>query len=109
MPKLGSPSDHEPNPFIKQATNRSRLSFPGLLDISRVSELLATIVEEPALEEDLPEEVSILDPALLGNNSNSTQPQVNITPPPLPKKTKAMPSLPYIPLALSPSAPRWDS
>jgi len=71
-PKLGSLSDREPNPFIEQAANRSGPSFPGLLDISRVSELPATIVEEPTLEEDLPEEASILDPTLLGNNSNST-------------------------------------
>jgi len=105
MLKLGSPSDREPNPFIKQAANRSRPSFPGLLDISRVSGPLATIVEEPAFEEDLPEETSILDPALLGNNSNLTQPQVNTTPLPSPKKTKAMPSLPHMLLALSPSAP----
>ena len=108
MPKLGSPSDRKPNPFIEQAANRSGPFFPGLLDISRVSEPPATIVEEPTLEEDLPEEVSILDPALLSNNSNSTRPQVNTTPLPSPKNTKAMPSLPYMPLALSPSMPQWD-
>jgi len=79
------------------------------LDISRVSKLPATIVEEPTLEEDLLEEASILDPVLLGNNSNSTQPQVNTTPPPSLKNTKAMLSLPHMPLALSLSMPQWDS
>jgi len=76
MLKLGSPSNCKPNPFIKQTANRSGPSFPGLLDISKVSEPPATIIEELALKEDLLEEASIPDPTLLSNNSNSTQPQV---------------------------------
>jgi len=72
MPKLGSPSDHEPNLFVKNRVNRSGLSLPGLFDISR-NKPSATIVEELNLEEELPEEVSILSPEILGNTLNSQQ------------------------------------
>jgi len=74
MPKLGSPSDHEPNLFVKNRANRSGLSLPGLFDISR-NEPLATIIEELTLEEELPEEALILLPKILGNTLNSQQPQ----------------------------------
>jgi len=35
MPKLGSPSDHEPNPFVENRANRSGPSLPELFNISR--------------------------------------------------------------------------
>ena len=68
MPKLGSLSDHEPNPFVR--ADRSRLSLLGLFNISR-NKPSVTIVEEPNLEKKLPEEASILSPKILGNTSNS--------------------------------------
>jgi len=70
MPKLGSPSDHEPNFFVENRANRSRPSLPGLFDISR-NEPSATIIKEPNLEEKLLEEASILSPKSLGNTLNS--------------------------------------
>jgi len=78
-----------------------------LFNISR-NEPSATIVEELNLEEELPEEVSILLPEILGNTSNSQQPPQNLTPLP-PRSNRRMPSTLHMPLALSPSAPRWDS
>ena len=101
---LGSPSDCEPNPFVENRADRSGPSLPGLFDISR-NEPSATIAEEPNLEEELPEEASILSPEILGNTSNSQQPLQNPTPSP-PRNNRRMPSTPHIPLALSPSAPR---
>ena len=106
MPKLGSLSDHEPNPFVENRANRRGLSLPGLFDISR-NEPLATIVEEPNLEEKLLEKAFILSPEILGSTSNSQQPQQNLTSPPL-RNNRRMPSTSHIPLALSPSTPRWD-
>jgi len=70
MPKLGSPSDHEPNPFVKNRANRSGPSLLRLFDISR-NEPSVTIIKEPNLEEELLEEVSILSPKSLGNTLNS--------------------------------------
>jgi len=105
-PKLGSPSDHEPNPFVKNRADRSGPSLPGLFNISR-NKPSATIIEEPNLEEELPEEASILSPKILGNTSNSQQPPQNLTPSP-PRSNRRMPSTPHMPLALSLSAPRWD-
>jgi len=67
---------------------------------------LATIVKELNLEEELPE-VSILSPKILGNTSNSQQPQQNPTLSP-PRNNRRMLSTPYMPLALSLSTPRWD-
>jgi len=64
MPKLGSPSDRKPNPFVEHRADRSGPSLPGLFNISR-NKPSATIVEEPNLEE-LPEEASILSPEILG-------------------------------------------
>jgi len=103
IPKLGSPLDYEPNPFVENRADRSRLSLPGLFDISR-NEPLATIVKELNLEEELPE-MSILSPKILGNTSNSQQPQQNLTPPP-PRNNRRILLTLYMPLALSPSAPR---
>jgi len=77
-----------------------------LFDISR-NEPSATIVKKPNLEEELPEEASILLPEILGNTLNSQQPPQNQTPSP-PRSNKRMPSTPHMPLALSLSAPRWD-
>ena len=105
-PKRGSPSDHKPNPFVENRADRSGPSLPGLFDISR-SKPLATMVEELNLEEELLEEASILLPKILSNTSNSQQPQQNPTSP-APRNNKIMPSTPHMPLALSPSAPRWD-
>jgi len=104
MPKLSSPSDHKPNPFVENRANRRGLSLPGLFDISR-NEPSATIVKEPNLEEELPEEASILLPKILGNTLNSQQPQQNPTPPP-PRNNRRMPLTPHMPLALSLNAPR---
>jgi len=70
MPKLSSPLDHEPNPFVENRANRSGPSLPGLFDISR-NEPSATIIKEPNLEEELLEEASILSPKSLGNTLNS--------------------------------------
>jgi len=70
MPKLSSPLDHEPNPFVDNRANRSGPSLPGLFDISR-NEPSATIIKEPNLEEKLLEEASILSPKSLGNTLNS--------------------------------------
>jgi len=105
-PKLGSPSDYKPNPFVKNRANRSRPSLTGLFDISR-NEPSATIVEELNLEEELLEEASILSPKILGNTLNSQQSQQNLTSLP-PRNDRRMPLTLYMPLALSPSAPRWD-
>jgi len=105
-PKLGSPSDHKPNPFVENRADRSGLSLPGLFDISR-NEPSATIVKEPNLEEELPEEASILLSKILGSTLNSQQPPQNPTTSP-PRNNRRMLSTPYMPLALSPSAPRWD-
>jgi len=82
--------------------------FPGVFDISRTSKLPATILEEP--EEELNEDDSILITPLLDTNTNSTQPPpVLTTPPPQsPRSQRRMPFLPHMPMALSPSAPRWD-
>jgi len=77
-----------------------------LFDISR-NEPSATIVKEPNLKEELPEEASILSPEILGNTSNSQQPPQNPTPSP-PRSNRRMPLTLHMPLALSPSAPRWD-
>jgi len=77
-----------------------------LFDISR-NEPLATIAEEPNLEEELLEEALILSPKILGNTSNSQQPPQNPTPSP-PRNNRRMPSTLHMPLALSLSAPRWD-
>jgi len=63
-PKLGSPSDHEPNPFVENRADRNRPSLPGLFDISR-NKPSATIVEELNLEEELLEEASILSPKII--------------------------------------------
>jgi len=106
IPKLGSPSDHKPNPFVENRADRSRPSLPGLFNISR-NKPLTTIIKEPNLEEKLLEEASIFSPEILGNTSNSQQPPQNPTPPP-PRNNRRMPSIPHMPLALSPSAPRWD-
>jgi len=103
-PKLGSPSDREPNPFVENRADRSGLSLPGLFDISR-NKPSATIIKEPNLEGELPEEASILSPEILGNTSNSQQPPQNPTPSP-PRSNRRMPSTPHMPLALSLSAPR---
>jgi len=73
MPKLGSPSDHEPNPFVENKADRSRLSLLGLFDISR-NKLLATIIEKLNLKEKLPEETSILSSEILSNTSNLQPP-----------------------------------
>jgi len=100
-PKLGSPSDQEPNPFVENRADRSGPSLPGLFDISR-NEPLATIVKEPNLEE-----ASILSPEILGSTSNSQQPPQNLATIP-PRNNRRMPSTLHMPLALSPSAPRWD-
>jgi len=105
-PKLGSLSDHEPNPFVKNRADRSKPSLPGLFDISR-NKPLATIIKEPNLEEELLEEASILLSEILGNTLNSQQPPQNPTPPP-PRNNRRMPLTPHMPLALSPSTPRWD-
>jgi len=105
-PKLGSLSDHKPNPFVENRADRSRLSLPGLFDISR-NKSLATIVEELNLEEEILEEASILSPEILGNTSNSQQPQQNPTPLP-PRNNRRVPPTLHMPLALSPSTPRWD-
>jgi len=105
-PKLGSLLDREPNPFAENRANRSELSLPGLFDISR-NEPSATIVEKLNLEKELPEEASILSPEILGSTSNSQQPPQNPTTPP-PRNNRRMPLTPHMPLALSPSAPRWD-
>jgi len=104
MPKLGSPSDHEPNPFVENRADRSGPSLLGLFDISR-NKPSATIIEEPNLEKELMEEASILLPEILGNTSNSQQPQQNLASPP-PRNNRRMPSILHMPLALSPSAPR---
>jgi len=106
MPKLGSPSDHKPNPFVENRADRSGPSLLGLFDISR-NKPSATIVKGLNLEEELLEEASILLPNILGNTSNSQQPPQNPTSP-LPRNNRRMPSTPHMPLALSPSAPRWD-
>ena len=103
-PKLGSPSDREPNPFVENRADRSGLSLPGLFDISR-NKPSATIIKEPNLEGELLEEASILSPEILGNTSNSQQPPQNPTPSP-PRSNRRMPSTPHMPLALSLSAPR---
>jgi len=95
MPKLGSPSDHKPNPFAENRANRSRPSLPGLFDISR-NKPSATIIEEPNLEEELPQEASILLPEILGNTSNSQQPPQNLTSP-LPRNNKRMLLTPHMP------------
>ena len=100
-PKLGSPSDQEPNPFVENRADRSGPSLPGLFDISR-NEPLATIVKEPNLEE-----ASILSPEILGSTSNSQQPPQNLATIP-PRNNRRMPSTLHMPLALSLSAPRWD-
>jgi len=105
-PKLGSPSDCESNPFVENRADRSRPSLPGLFNISR-NEPSATIIKEPNLEEELLEEVSILSPKILGSTSNSQQPPQNPTTSP-PRNDRRMPSTLHMPLALSPSAPRWD-
>ena len=68
--RLGSLLNHEPNPFVENRANRSRLFLPGLFNTSR-NKPLAIIVKELALEEDLLEGVSILLPKILGNTSNS--------------------------------------
>jgi len=104
---LGSPSDCEPNPFVKNRADRSGPSLPGLFNIFR-NKPLATIAEEPNLEKELPEEASILSPEILGNTSNSQPPPQNLTSSP-PKSNRRMLSTLHMPLALSPSAPRWDS
>jgi len=106
MPKLGSPSYYEPNPFVENRANRSRLSLPGLFNISR-NKPLTTIVKELNLEEELSEEVFILSPEILGNTLNSQQPQQNQTSLP-PRNNRRILSTPHMPLALSLSAPRWD-
>jgi len=49
MPKLGSPSDHKPNPFAENKADRSGPSLPGLFDISR-NKPSVTIIKEPNLE-----------------------------------------------------------
>jgi len=93
-------------PFVENRADRSRLSLPGLFDISR-NKPVATIVEEPNLKEELPEETSILSSEILGNTLNSQQLPQNLTSPPS-RNNRRMPSTPHMPLALSPSAPRWD-
>ena len=107
-PKLDSPSDNEPNPFMDRPADRSGPSFPRVFDISRTSELPAMILEEP--EEELNEDDSILITPLLDTNIKSTRPPpVSTTPPPhSPRNQRRMPSLPHMPMALSLSAPRWD-
>jgi len=107
-PKLGSPSDNEPNPFVDRPADRSGPSFPGVFDISRTSEPPATILEEP--EEELNEDNLILITPLLDTNTNSTRPPpVSTTPPPQsPRNQRRMPSLLHMPVALSPSTPRWN-
>jgi len=107
-PKLGSPSDNKPNPFVDRPADKSGPLFPGVFDISRTSEPPVTVLEEP--EEELNEDDSILITPLLDTNTNSTQPPpVSTTPPPQsPRNQRRMLSLPHMPMALSPSAPRWD-
>ena len=103
-PKLGSPLDYEPNPFVENRADRSRPFLPGLFNIFR-NEPSATIVEELNLEEELPEEASILSSEILSNTLNSQPPPQNPTPSP-PRSNRRMPSTPHMPLALSLSAPR---
>ena len=107
-PKLGLPSDNELNLFVDRPADRSGPSFPGVFDISRTSEPPATILEEP--EEELNKDDSILITPLLDTNMDSARPPpVSTTPPPhSPRNQQRMPSLPYMPMALSPSTPRWD-
>jgi len=92
-PKLGFPSDHEPNSFVENRADRSRPSLPGLFDISR-NKPSATIVEKPNLEE-LPEEASILSPEILGSTLNSQQPPQNLTTSP-PRNNRRMLSIPLM-------------
>jgi len=49
--------------------------------------------------------VFILSPEILGNTSNSQQPQQNQT---SLRNNRRMSLILHMPLALSPSAPRWD-
>ena len=107
-PKLGSPFNNELNPFVDWPADRIGPLFPGVFNISRASELPATILEEP--EEELNENNSILITPLLDTNTNSTRPPpVSTTPPPhSPRNQRRMLSLPHMPMALSLSAPRWD-
>jgi len=93
---------------VDQPADRSGPSFPGVFDISRASKLPATILKEP--EEEVNEDNLILITPLLDTNMNSTQPPLvsTIPPPQSPRNQRRMPSLPHMPMALSPSAPQWN-
>jgi len=103
-PKLDSLSDHKLNPFVENRAYRRGPSLPGLFNISR-NKPLVTIIKELNLEKELPEEAFILSPEILGNTSNSQQPQQNQT---SLKNNRRMSLILHMPLALSPSALRWD-